>query len=721
MFNLLLFLMLNIIPSTKSVPLFVASDSLFNERGLLLFGNSDGWRFQPGDDLNRADPHYDDSDWMFFSPAGLTDPIPDSLWNGYGWFRLKFAVDSSIYSVPRYLYFNTWGAAEVYLDGKLVKKYGVFSTNPSGEKRYMPINKTHPAVVLHHSESHLLAVRFSYHKGQQYKKLLERYALIFGFNIGFAKDNLNQRIILINNMNQQRVYILGTMLFLIVLLHSLLFVLFPSEQSNLYIAILAFLLFMHIISAYTSVFFEFDILQETLFGTLPFTILFVAVLSMLPFTINSMFKQKPQIIHKILIWLFPVFAFADIINSDPLTKFVIGAVFLLGIIFFTAQALVQAWRNKQKGVWIISVAFFCLILSAIIWTLYKELTDNFRSDVNAVLTYFIYGSVPLGLTAFMASRFRDLYSNLEQKVSERTHELNQSLENLRSTQTQLITSEKLASLGALTAGIAHEIQNPLNFVNNFSDVNKELLEELKEELAEGSRHLANDSRQSAEEKIKSAGEIANDIIGNEQKINHHGKRAESIVKGMLLHSRGSSGQKEPVDINALCDEYLRLSYHGFRAKDKTFNAEYKTDFDPDLPKIKVVPQDIGRVLLNLINNAFYAVHEKSKMITTEMHSLPVETHGRASLQSTDYKPTVMVATRKNGDRIEITVKDNGPGIPPGITDKIFQPFFTTKPTGQGTGLGLSLAYDIVKAHGGEIIIESKEGEGSEFIIRLLTN
>jgi ligand-binding sensor domain-containing protein/signal transduction histidine kinase len=286
------------------------------------------------------------------------------------------------------------------------------------------------------------------------------------------------------------------------------------------------------------------------------------------------------------------------------------------------------------------------------------------------------------------------------------HNLEVAHENLKSTQTQLIASEKLASLGALTAGIAHEIQNPLNFVNNFSDVNKELLEELKEELEEGSRQLAAGSRQSVEDKIKSAEDIANDLIGNEQKINHHGKRAESIVKGMLLHSRGSSGHKEPTDINALADEYLRLSYHGFRAKDKSFNADYKTDFDPNLPKINVVPQDIGRVLLNLINNAFYAVQ--------------VKTHGGASLQQTPspHKPTVTVSTQKNSHGIEISVKDNGPGIPDNIKDKIFQPFFTTKPTGQGTGLGLSLAYDIVKAHGGEIRIESKEGEGSAFLIQL---
>jgi len=265
---------------------------------------------------------------------------------------------------------------------------------------------------------------------------------------------------------------------------------------------------------------------------------------------------------------------------------------------------------------------------------------------------------------------------------------------LKATQSQLIQSEKMASLGELTAGIAHEIQNPLNFVNNFSEVNKELLVELKDEIKKGN--------------FEEVDAIADDVISNEQKINHHGKRAADIVKGMLQHSRTSSGQKEPTDINALADEYLRLAYHGLRAKDKSFNAEFKTEFDESLPKINVIPQDIGRVLLNLINNAFYAVDKRAKE------------------NNEDYKPFVVVKTNlessplggPGGQWVKISVKDNGPGIPAHIVDKIFQPFFTTKPTGQGTGLGLSLSYDIVKAHGGELRVETKEGEGTEFIIQI---
>jgi signal transduction histidine kinase len=303
------------------------------------------------------------------------------------------------------------------------------------------------------------------------------------------------------------------------------------------------------------------------------------------------------------------------------------------------------------------------------------------------------------LVQTLADAFSTAYARYEDfnKLEAAKEQIEKTLVNLKQAQAQLVQAEKMASLGELTAGIAHEIQNPLNFINNFSDVNRELVDELQSELKAGN--------------TKDAIAISNDIRENEEKINHHGKRADAIVKGMLQHSRATVSQKELTDINALTDEYLRLSYHGLRAKDKSFNVDFKTDFDESIGKIEVIPQDIGRVLLNLYNNAFYAAS--------------LSCNGVAKNTMPSKKPTVWVSTKKSslpfqkgGGEVIISVRDNGPGIPKKIIDKIFQPFFTTKPTGQGTGLGLSLSYDIIKAHGGELKVETKEGEGAEFTIQL---
>ena len=278
---------------------------------------------------------------------------------------------------------------------------------------------------------------------------------------------------------------------------------------------------------------------------------------------------------------------------------------------------------------------------------------------------------------------------LETQVAQRTSELQRSLTDLRATQAQLIQKEKMASLGELTAGIAHEIQNPLNFVNNFSEVSSELLKELEEEQARPVRDVALEA------------ELVNDLRQNLGKISHHGRRAAAIVKGMLEHSRTSTGERAPMDVNQLADEYLRLAYQGLRAKDKTFNATLATDFAPGLPLVEAVGADVGRVLLNLFGNAFYAVQKRQQS------------------GETGYKPTVSVSTKQVGKQVEIRVADNGTGMPAEVQVKIFQPFFTTKPTGEGTGLGLSLSYDIItKSHGGTLAVASEPGRGTEFIIRL---
>ncbi len=333
-----------------------------------------------------------------------------------------------------------------------------------------------------------------------------------------------------------------------------------------------------------------------------------------------------------------------------------------------------------------------------VYDIYLTLTQLYRQkgDYELALSsyenYHVAKEEALNLTTSTQLKNLQLLNQIEdEKKKAKIHadhnkELKKAYDQLKDTQAQLIQSEKMASLGEVIAGIAHEIQNPLNFVNNFSEVSNELIDEMREELDKGD--------------IEEAKAIAVDVKQNLIKINHHGNRAGDIVKSMLQHSQASAGQKEPTDVNKLADEYLRLSYHGLRSKDKSFNATQKTDFDESIGSINIIPQDIGRVLLNLYNNSFYAVAEKMKQ------------------QPKGYEPTVSVSTKKDGDKIFVSVKDNGNGIPQKIVDKIFQPFFTTKPTGQGTGLGLSLSYDIIKAHGGEIKVETIEGEGTMFTIVL---
>jgi signal transduction histidine kinase len=422
--------------------------------------------------------------------------------------------------------------------------------------------------------------------------------------------------------------------------------------------------------------------------------------------------------------------FRRAINS--FSKMLMGAILLCGILplLFVSQLffifeiaiamcfyiyyIVTSWTTLKGAQWAIVAGSFSTMVFGLVFSfviMFPQFSNSYI--ISNLLGSAIYLSLPLSLLVYVSMRFKEIIQEvrehsqqiiqlseekrqqalnqqklLQEEVDRQTAELRHTLEDLKATQAQLIQSEKMASLGQLTAGIAHEIQNPLNFVNNFSEINTELIEELKNELVANNR----------EEALL----IADDIKDNEQKIIHHGKRADSIVKGMLQHSRASTGKKELTNINALVDECLRLSYHGMRAKDKEFNAAIKTELDESIGKINVVPQDISRVLLNLLNNAFYAVEEKKRQLNGT------------------YEPTVSMCTKKLDNKVEIHVKDNGNGIPQNIVDKIFQPFFTTKPTGQGTGLGLSLSYDIIKAHGGEIKVESNGEEGKQFTIQLPT-
>ena len=497
-------------------------------------------------------------------------------------------------------------------------------------------------------------------------------------------------------------------LFIYILLGLLFFMIFifsPRQRMNLFFSLFNICLALMILSSQFIENSNLDIATNIVSRLIGVNILL--------FILHALDRMK-----SIYYWFIAIMLLVDlpisIVLSDKKSIFLeIPHISFTVICFFQ---MIAAFRNKRAGDWLIGMVALAVVAINLFSILF------FFTGIQ-VVSYAAMGIIPFIITVsvviYLALRYGRTNTFLEQQlqrvqvlseeniksekekqqmlagqnemlekqVTERTTELVKSLDDLKSTQTQLIQSEKMASLGELTAGIAHEIQNPLNFVNNFSEVNKELLAELKDEIKKGNLDEVN--------------AIADDVISNEEKINHHGKRADAIVKGMLQHSRSTNNAtKEPTDINALADEYLRLAYHGLRAKDKTFNATMKTDFDESIGNINIIPQDIGRVVLNLITNAFYVVNEKSKQ------------------NIAGYEPIVEVSTKKEGNKVLVSVKDNGNGIPLKVLDKIFQPFFTTKPTGQGTGLGLSLSYDIVKAHGGDIKVNTKKNEGTEFTIFL---
>ncbi|MEP7228861.1 MAG: ATP-binding protein [Ginsengibacter sp.] len=681
---------------------------------------NDGWKFQAGDNPAYALTDYDDSKWQPIDPALDIYDLPQMRNTSIGWLRIRFRVDSALLNKPLAFQISQHLASEIYLNGVQVKKYGIVSADPIIVKAYQPrfepfgIQFTNPELVV--------TIRFSFQPNLPYIGFVPPFnGLILRINSvegAYAYAEYEMRFVKFN-------YIEGAFFLLLFLIHLSFYIVYPKQKANLYFALATFSVGIGNI-LYVAINHMHDVALIIKSAVATWILWWPPYGLFLFLAIHTLFSSRKGWSFWFIVALFPLGIPLLFFNYKWGWTFGMLIPVLLGIAEAFRLSLI-AYRKGTRGVGFVIaglggfLGFFSL----------------FNLMINGILPIFPLGetyntmdliyhlsavSIPFALSIYLSLQYaytsRDLEKKLmevqqlskktlaqekekqqiltsqtetlEKQVTERTAQLTQSLEELKSTQAQLIQSEKMASLGELTAGIAHEIQNPLNFVNNFSDVNKELLAELNDEIEKGNY---NDAK-----------EIAQNVIENEEKINHHGKRADGIVKGMLQHSKTSSGKKELTNINALADEYLRLSYHGFRAKDKSFNVKMDTNFDGDLSsvegKINIVPQDIGRVLLNLYNNAFYAVAEKQKQ------------------QPGNYQPAISLTTKKLDDKVEIGVSDNGNGIPQYIVDKIFQPFFTTKPTGQGTGLGLSLSYDIIKAHGGEIKVETKEGEGTTFIIQL---
>jgi len=679
-----------------------------------------GWKHKKGDDVTWAQPSYDATQWKSRLDNNNINANGDTAIAGENeivWFRRKIKVDAN-FKEP--IIFNIYqsGASEIYLDGKLLYTFGVVSSNPATY-----VHKSAPDDIfvfpLVPGKEQLLAVRYAtgnrdFPLYNDSSELSIQLATIATLNSADASRNTGFAL---TRVGYDTFYVsLGATSLLSILFFTL-FLFFPKEQINGYFALSALCMSFFLIS-----FLITESMQSNFFWLYQFggICIMVGLLLML-FCIYRILNRKLGFWFWTFCSLYFIGVLSTIVYPTPYVG-VFPPIYLITVIILSLRSLKT---NKVAALIFIS----CIGLIGIYFISIPILD---ALDINTgISTKYLSGLsfmlLPLSIAIYLGYSFSqrskslalqllavkklssentkilsDQKSILEKQVTERTSALHESLNSLKATQSQLIQSEKMASLGELTAGIAHEIQNPLNFVNNFSEVSNELIDEMNEEIDKGD--------------IEEAKHISKDIKQNLEKITHHGKRADAIVKGMLQHSRKSTAEKEPIDINKLADEYLRLAYHGLRAKDKSFNAMLETDFDKSIGKVNVIPQDMGRVILNLITNAFYATNEKKKV--------PLTTEGGTDAPKKTYKPTVWVSTKRNppsggrGDSITISVKDNGNGIPKHVVDKIFQPFFTTKPTGEGTGLGLSMSYDIVKAHGGELKVATKDGEGSVFIIHL---
>ena len=682
------------------------------EEGVLL---DKDWKFLSGDNPAYANSDYNDGAWEAINPTLDIYDLPQIPKSGIVWFRLRLLITTSQQLA---LIIQQSGASEIYLDGQLIHRFGILSSNPANVKAYDPLWQPVPFPIKKNTIQ-ALAVRFAREPNIRYTTMYATTNHALWIQIKDVESGVSFYHQQASRFSWFHIIIIGVC-FLFCVLHFAFYLFYPSQKANFYFAMFALFNLTAIVLQRIFYLEAHEIRYKFSLANISFVFFMVGNLFLLT-AIHYLLKRRKDVFYWSLVFYVIISFF---LNAGPYRwGWLAGGVLAMNLIQINILRIsLLALRTKKRGTFIIVAGAILYSISFVIFLAQGKLVNvHFFltiSTLPTVLFNMTHLSIPMAASIYLGLEFAFVNDSLQQKlkevndlseknlaqerekqqflasqnetlerqVGERTSELSRSLKELKETQTQLIQQEKMASLGELTAGIAHEIQNPLNFVNNFSDINKELADELEKEIDKGN--------------FADAKAIATDIKENEEKINHHGKRADAIVKGMLQHSRTSTGQKEPTDINALCDEYLRLAFHGLRAKDKYFNATIKTDFDSSVGKINIIPQEIGRVILNLINNAFYAVSQNQK------------------IKNKEYEPTVLISTNKFGGKVEIIVKDNGIGIPQKVVDKIFQPFFTTKPTGQGTGLGLSLSYDIIKAHGGEIKVETKEGEECKFIIQL---
>lgn len=668
------------------------------------------WKYQPGDNRAWASPTLDDRQWLPLNPTRSLNQLPRLPPQGIGWLRLHVPLDPSWQQQPLLLQMDQFCASEIYLNGRLVHRSGVVSADPNQVKLTNDLVAEPLSVVFKGPQVPVLAIRFAlWPKRQRFNQQWNPYLL--HAQLISLPQLLRQ---LQRQTEDDLLFSVGMgICLLLVLLHTAFFRFNPAQAANRYFAFYTLSLVVHFASRiYLH---QLPVIEQVLYVN---TLVMVALYSSFYWCLRALytlFNQRPTLLYYGLWVAVPLLLLVDTFQlPGHLSQRVLATVVMvpqLLAILEQLRLIGQGLRAGRRGAGLIAGGF------AVSFLLYggNLLQHSMQTSVQVwgtPLLLLILLSPVVSISLYLAREFaldsQQLQVKLgqvealsaqtlaqEQEKQQLLATQNERLEaqvdirtaELKASQAQLIQKEKLASLGELTAGIAHEIQNPLNFVNNFSEVSGELVEELKEELAKG--------------ELEEASLLADDLASNLQKIHHHGGRASSIVKGMLEHSRTATGDVQPMDFNALVDEYLRLAYHGWRAKDKHFAGELVTHFDSTIGQINLVPQEMGRVLLNLFSNAFYAVRERHKQAAST------------------YVPTVRVTTNKTAEGVQLCIADNGTGIPDSLKGKIFQPFFTTKPTGAGTGLGLSLSYDIVtKGHGGTLTVESEAGAGSTFTISL---
>ncbi|GAB3953355.1 hypothetical protein GCM10028805_36910 [Spirosoma harenae] len=678
------------------------SKRMFDANQLINLSSMRGWVFKAGHNPAWASPGLNTSDWAQRTPSTLSVSDTDKTGRAEGWFRLAIRLDSTFSDIPLGASSFCWTAMDLYIDGRLITSFGQTGADSESYREHYPYYQPAIPLELTADHEHLIALH------------VVDYVSPFSTNLlkGELEDGTSKLIRIVGPktfdwlQNNPRFFLIYSTLwlavsFLLTMLYWLLALQDLYEKTTIQLlAIGESFLVLYCMLTFGDAVFQPPFIVEVIIYRLGNVFLCIAI-AFLPITLWRILKYPPS-------WLLTCLLIGISVVGAGLTAYTYTNLFssIATIFDFLLFFWLLIWkRNQLQGAqWAIVVGAFLTIGFALsIALLLISGANDFTPCLLPLGTGFFL-SLPLSLLVYLVLRIKEIVAEDRAKatavmqITEEKRQLlatqNQRLEQqveartaeLKASQAQLIQKEKLASLGELTAGIAHEIQNPLNFVNNFSEVSAELVDELKAELAKGD--------------LEEANFIADDLASNLQKINHHGGRASSIVKGMLEHSRTESGEKRPTNLNALADEYLKIAYHGLKAKDKSFNCQLITDFDPTLEPIEVAPQEIGRVLLNLYNNAFYAVSE----------------HARRT-NNPDYQPAVTVRSKRAGDRVEIRVLDNGTGIAESEQSKIFQPFFTTKPTGEGTGLGLSLSYDIItKGHGGSLRVESLAGEGSTFVI-----